>query len=237
MGGNSIGLDLAPKVAARLRTGLTAHCVELSIEEVDGKHLLVGAIPGFGGNVMVKIACPEKMPQMVTVRPGVFEKAAREEGRKGEIVKVKPRIKKEELRIRTLEVVEEKPSEATLDEAEAIVVGGWGLQAAGGFDPVEELAGILGGVVAGTRPAVDAGWIPEQKMIGVSGKTVSPKLLVSVGASGAMHFVAGFPKAKCVLAINKDPKAPIFEACDIGIVGDLREVVPQLCQKLKELTL
>lgn len=234
LGGTSIGMDLAPRVAARVQTGLTAHCVDLQIDKVNGKPCLVAIVPGFGGKLMVKIVCPERRPQMVTVRPGVMEKPARDDKRSGQIVKVDTDIKDEEFKSQTIELVEQAPVGVPLEDAEVVVAGGWGLSSAGGFKVVEELAGVLGGVVAGTRPAVDAGWVSEEQMLGSSGKTVSPKLMISIGASGQMHFTTGFLKSKVVLAIDENPKAPIFEACDIGIVGDLRKIVPCLVEELKQ---
>jgi electron transfer flavoprotein alpha subunit len=180
IGATGIGRDLAPRIAAKLKTGLTAHCVELSIIDEDSERpQLTQVVPGWEGNLMVNIACPVRRPQMATVSPGVVTKRRREE-------------------------------------------------------PVEELAMVLGGAVAGTRPAVDSGWIPEHRMIGQSGKTVRPKLFISIGASGAPQFTTGFLKAKVVLAIDQNPKAPIFEVADIGLVGDLREILPCLMAELKE---
>jgi len=233
-GATSIGSDLAPRVAAKVETGLTAHCVELCIEEYNGIPCLIQVIPGFGGNLMVKLVCPERRPQMATIRPGVMEKAIRDASRKGEIVWVTPDIKQEWFRANVIEVVEEEPSGTALEEAEVIVAGGWGLYSSGGFEPVEELAKVLGGEVAGTRPAVDRGWIPEDRMIGQSGKSVSPRLFISVGASGATHFTTGFLKSKAILAIDQNPEAPIFEVCDIGIVGDLKKILPCLLKELTE---
>jgi electron transfer flavoprotein alpha subunit len=131
-------------------------------------------------------------------------------------------------------MVEEESAEVTLEEADVVVAGGWGLFSAGGFEPIEELAKVVGGAVAGTRPALDRGWIPDHRMIGQSGKTVSPKLLISVGASGAPQFTTGFLKAKVVLAIDQNPNAPIFDVADIGLVGDLCDILPCLVSELKE---
>jgi len=233
IGATSIGRDLAPRVAAKLKTGLTAHCVELSIVRKGGeKPQLVQVVPGWGGNLMVNITCPGRRPQIVTVSPGVMTKPDRKE-RKGDVIMVQMDIPGE-LRVETLEMVQEEPSGIALEEAEVVVAGGWGLLSAGGFGPVEELAKVLGGVVAGTRPALDSGWIPEHRMIGQSGKTVSPKLFVSIGASGAPQFTTGFMKAKVVLAIDQSHDAPIFEVADIGLVGDLRDLIPCLIAELEE---
>lgn len=234
LGGTAIGMDLAPAVAAKLNTGLTAHCVDLNIEKVNDTHCLVAAVPGFGGKLMVKIVCPQRKPQMVTVKPGVMDKAARDDKRAGQIIEIAAEIKDDELRAQTIEMVEQKPVGVPLEDAEVAVAGGWGLKCAGGFKLVEDLARVLGGAVAGTRPAVDAGWVPEEQMLGSSGKTISPKLLISIGASGQMHFTTGFLRAKTILAIDNNPKSPIFEVCDIGLVGDLKKIIPCLVEELKQ---
>lgn len=233
IGSTSIGRDLAPRIAAKLKTGLVAHCVELDIvEDGGGKPHLVQVVPGWGGNLMVNIACPVKRPQIATVNPGVMTRCARSET-KGEIVKLAVEIQKES-RVETLEMVEEESPGVALEEAEVVVAGGWGLVSAGGLESLEELAKILGGTVAGTRPALDSGWITEPRMVGQSGKTVSPKLFISVGASGAPQFTTGFVKAKVVLAIDRNPDAPIFDVADIGLVGDLNDILPCLISELKD---
>jgi len=235
IGATNIGMDLAPRVAAKVKTGLTAHCVDLYIEEKNGSPYLAQIVPGWGGNLMVKIVCPERRPQMVTVRPGVLDKPVREEGRKGEVIEVAPDIKDEDFKVKTIEMVEEKAEGIPLEEADVVVAGGWGLYSAGGFKPVEELANILGAAVGGTRPAVDKGWIVEDQMIGQSGKTIRPKLFISMGASGAMHFTTGFLGSKVIMAIDQNPDAPIFEVSDIGVVGDIGEILPCLVEELKKI--
>ncbi len=238
LGATHLGLDLAARVAARVQTGLTAHCVDLQIEKVNDKLRLVGVVPGFGGNLMVKIVCPDKLPQMATVKPGVLEKPSRRGRHQGKVINAGAdiEIKDEDFGARTVEMVEKKLEGIPLEEADIVVAGGWGLCSAGSFKPVEDLAAILGGAVAGTRPAVDKGWVPAERMIGQSGKTISPTLFISIGASGAMHFTTGFLKSKVIMAINQDRKAPIFEVADIGLVGDLCEVTPCLIEELKKTT-
>ena len=172
---------------------------------------------------------------MATVKPGVMEKPVKDEERTGQIIKVETEVNDEEFKSQTIEIVEQEPVGVPLEEAEIVVAGGWGLNSAGGFKLIEELASVLNGVVAGTRPAVDAGWVSEEQMLGSSGKTISPKLLISIGASGQMHFTTGFLKSKVVLVINDNPKSPIFEVCDIGMVGDLQKIVPRLVEELKEM--
>jgi electron transfer flavoprotein alpha subunit len=235
IGATEIGKELAPKVAAKLRTGLTAHCIDLYVAEVDAGPHLIHVVPGWGGNLVVHIVCPQRRPQMVTVKPGVLPKMARDESRKGNIIRVKPDVRDEDFRrIETVEVVEEPPQGKSVESADVVVCGGWGMNALGDFSMVQELADILGGVVGGTRPAVDKGWVDEARMIGQSGKTVSPGLFVSLGASGAMHYTTGFMGSKVVLAVDQNPQAPIFQMADIGIVGDLREVIPCLMEELKK---
>lgn len=233
VGATSIGQDMASRVAAKLRTGLTAHCIDLYIEEKSQAPQLVQVVPGWGGNLMLRIACPERRPQMATVNPGVLARRTPDEQRKGEVIRFETDIEPEP-NVETLEMVEEEPSGVALDDAEVVVAGGWGLSSCGSFQPVEELAKVLGGAVAGTRPAIDCGWISEHCMIGQSGRTVSPKLFISVGASGAPQFTTGFTRSKVILAIEQNPNAPIFEVADIGLVGDLRDILPCLIKEFKE---
>lgn len=235
IGATEIGKELAPRVAAKLKTGLTAHCIDLYVGEVGDAPYLIHVVPGWGGNLVMHIICPQKRPQMATVKPGVLPKAVRDENRKGKIIRVKPDVRDEDFsRIETVEVVEEPPQGKSLESADVVVCGGWGMNALGDFSRVQELADILGGAVAGTRPAMDKGWVEEARMVGQSGKTVSPGLFVSLGASGAMHYTAGFMGSKVVLAVDQNPQAPIFQMADIGIVGDLREVLPCLIKELKK---
>jgi electron transfer flavoprotein alpha subunit len=235
IGATEIGKELAPRVAAELRTGLTAHCIDLYVGEVDAAPHLIHVVPGWGGNLVMHIICPQRRPQVVTVKPGVLPKAVRDENKKGKIISVKPDVRDEDFsRIETVEMVEEPPTGKPVESADVVVCGGWGMNALGDFSKVQELADILGGVVAGTRPAMDKGWVDEARMIGQSGKTVSPGLFVSLGASGAMHYTTGFLGSKVVLAVDQNPEAPIFQVADIGIVGDLREVIPCLIEQLKK---
>lgn len=233
LGGTSIGMDLAPRVAARLKTGLTAHCMDLRIEQLNDISCMIATVPGWSGNLMVNIACPQKRPQMATVRPGIIARAARDIDRKGEIIKVEARIKQENTGIQTIEMIEQPPVGMPLETTDIVVAGGWGLKSAEGFGLVQELAGVLNAAIAGTRPALDAGWISEEQMLGSSGKTISPKLLISIGASGQIQFTTGFLNAKVIMAINDNPGSPIFEICDIGLVGDARQIVPLLTEGLK----
>jgi len=232
MGSTCIGADLAPTVAARLGTGLTAHCTDLYFEFFDGREQLVMVVPGWQGNMMVKIICPERRPVMATIRPGIFERSRPDRSRKGEVATVKPEIDERDFRARTLERVMEG-GESSLEQACVIVSGGFGFFESKGFALLEELARAIGGISAGSRPAVDAGWIPDSRMIGQSGSTVSPELFISIGASGAPHYTTGFGKSKLIAAIDKNPKALVFDIADFGIVGDLNEVIPALIEELK----
>lgn len=233
MGGTSVGADLAPAVAARLGTGLTAHCTDLRIEAIDGQDHLVMVVPGWRGNMMVKIICPEKRPVMATIRPGVMERGRPDPSRKGEIVAVNPDIDEGDFRTRTLEMVRES-GESEMEQAKIIVSGGFGFYEAGGLSLLEEFARAIGGVTAGSRPACDAGWVPESRMIGQSGNTVSPDLFISIGASGAPHYTTGFANSKLIVAIDRNPKAPVFDIADFGIAADLREILPALVEELDQ---
>jgi electron transfer flavoprotein alpha subunit len=234
IGATSIGMDLAPRVAAKLNTGLTAHCIDLYFGSIGGREQFVQVVPGWGGKMLLKVICPEHRPQMVTVRPGVLDKGKPDNSHKGEIISLKPDIHENDLRAKTLEMVKEDILERSLEEADVIVSGGFGLYATGGFDLIQSLAEAFGGEVAGTRPAVDHGWISEDRMIGQSGKTLRPRLFVSVGTSGAVHYTTGFLKSKVVVAIDKNPAAPIFDVADIGVVGDLNKIIPCLIKELNK---
>jgi electron transfer flavoprotein alpha subunit len=229
-GATSLGREIASRVAAKLGTGLTAHCIKLSMQEIQGRYLLIAEVAGWGGNMTLKIICPERRPQMATVKPGIFSPPEPKK-RRGGVVLVQMEEKASCLEI--VEVVEEREEIAALEQAEVVAVGGWGMSSGGGFKGVHELAQILGGNVGGTRPALDAGWISAEQMIGQSGKTVAPRLLITLGVSGAAQFATAVLNSKLILAVDKNPKAPIFEMADIGIVGDLQEVLPLLINKLR----
>ena len=218
------------RVAAKLGTGLTAHCIDLHIKEIEGKQQLVSVVAGWGDNLTLKNICPQRRPQMATVKPGIFPPPEPGE-RSGEIIPVEVEDKASRLDI--VAVIEEKEETGALEQAEVVVAGGWGLNSLGDFQAVDELAQLLDGSVGGTRPAVDAGWIPHEKMIGQSGKTIAPRLLVTLGVSGAAQFATTVLSSRLILAVDKNPSAPIFEMADIGIVGDLQEVLPLLISKVR----
>ena len=230
-GATNNGRDLAPRVACRLETGLTADCTGLDIDEETG--LLVSTRPTFGGNLMATILCPDHRPQMSTVRPGVFKKGTPDEGRTGEIVAEDVHIDPAQIRVSLVERVKEVAEAVNLEEAEIIVSGGRGLKEEKGFDLIRELAEVLGATVGASRAAVDAGWISHVHQVGQTGKTVAPKLYIAVGISGAIQHLAGMSGSDTVVAINKDPDAPIFDVADYAVVGDLYEVVPALIEAIR----
>ena len=229
-GATSLGQDIAARVAARLGTGLTAHCIDLQVQEMSGKPQLVATVAGWGGNLAIKIICPEKRPQMATVKPGIFSLPAPKE-RQGEVISVDMALV--ESRVDIVEVVAERDETSPLEQAATVVAGGWGLVSCGGFKLVAELAQVLGGKVGGTRPALDAGWISAEQMIGQSGKTIAPQLLITLGISGAAQFTTSVLNSRFILAIDRNPEAPIFGMADIGIVGELPEVLPLLIGRLQ----
>ena len=231
-GATTTGRDLASRIAARINAGLTADCTGLAIDKET--KLLRQTRPAFGGNIMATILCKNHRPQMSTVRPKVFKKSAPDSSRKGEIIKVTPAIDKKDLLIKILDVIKDATVKVNLAEAEIIVSGGRGLQAPENFKLVEELAEVIGGAVGASRATVDAGWISSHHQVGQTGKTVCPKLYIAVGISGAIQHLAGMSSSDIIVAINRDPDAPIFKVATYGIVGDLFEVVPKLTRKLKE---
>lgn len=228
-GATSQGRDLAPRLAARLRTGLTADCLDLSLNE-DG--LLVQTKPSYGDNVMVDIVIPAHRPQMATVRPHVFPLPEQDGRRRGRVEEIPVHLDAATLTTRVREVLAEVQPASRLEEAEVVVAGGRGMGSKENFGLLYQLAEALGGVVGATRPPVDEGWIDAAYQIGQSGKTIAPKLYIACGISGAVQHTVGMEKAKVVVAINKDAGAPIFNFATFGIVGDVREVVPALLAEL-----
>lgn len=231
LGATAIGRSLAPRVASRLETGLTADCTELEID-LKSKNLLQTR-PAFGGNLMATIICPKHRPQMATVRPKVFKTAQRDELRIGKIIKYDYKQHHLTQRVELLAVVKDLAETANLAEAETIVAAGRGLGDAKNLKIIEELADVLGGAVGASRGVVDAGWIPYAHQVGQTGKTVRPKLYIACGISGAIQHLVGMRSSEIVVAINKDPKAPIFNVADYGIVGNVLEVVPALTREIE----
>jgi len=231
-GATYAGRAFIPQVAAGLRTGLTADCTAFALDPE--KRLLLQTRPAFGGNIMATIITPRTYPQMATARPGVFKRLAAPYSQNGEIIRVKPASLSNPSPSRFVKTVEEIKERLPLSEAEVIVAGGRGLKEAKHFRMLEELAELLGGAVGATRAAVDAGWIPYAHQIGQTGKTVSPKLYFAVGLSGAAQHLVGMQGSDFIVAINRDPDAPIFKVADLGLVGDLFEIVPALIQEIKK---
>lgn len=234
IGATNNGRDLGPRVSCRLKTGLTADCTSLAIDEESGN--VAWTRPAFGGNLMATILCPDTRPQIGTVRPGVFKKTEPNEARSAEIIKEDIHIAPEEIRTELLEVIREVADELVdLEGAEIIVSGGRGVGGPEGFKPIRELAEVLGATVGASRAAVDAGWIAHVHQVGQTGKTVGPKLYIACGISGAIQHVAGMSSSKTIIAINKDETAPIFNVADYAVVGDLFEILPILTAEIKKL--
>jgi electron transfer flavoprotein alpha subunit len=231
-GATTTGRSLVSRIAVNLYTGLTADCTGLDIDKE--KKILIQTRPAFGGNIMAQIICPNFRPQMATVRHKVMPEASRDESRKGEVIKEKFNNEWQDKRIKFLDFVEEAISTVNLAEADIIVSGGRGLQEASNFKMIEELAQVLGAAVGASRAAVDLGWIPYSHQVGQTGRTVCPKVYIACGISGQIQHLVGMQSAKTIIAINKDPEAPIFKIADYGIVGDLFKVVPLLTKQLKE---
>ncbi len=231
-GATSTGRSLIPRVAISVRSGLTADCTGLAID--DEKGLLLQTRPAFGGNIMATIVCPDHRPQMATVRHKVMTALEPDATRKGEVVKKTVTADLLASRSAFVEFVKDLTQTVNIAEADIIVSGGRGLGGPENFKVVEELAETLGGAVGASRAAVDAGWIPYSHQVGQTGKTVQPKLYVACGISGAVQHLAGMQSSKCIVAVNKDPDAPIFKAATFGIVGDVFEVLPALKKRLEK---
>lgn len=233
IGATPDGRDMGPRLSCRLKTGLTADCTGLDIDEETGN--VAWTRPAFGGNLMATIICPDHRPQIGTVRPGVFKKTAAAEA-KAEVISEEFHVAPETIRTELLEVIKEAASELVdLEGADIIVSGGRGVGGPEGFEPVKALAEVLGATVGASRAAVDSGWISHAHQVGQTGKTVAPKLYIACGISGAIQHLAGMSGSDCIVAINKDPDAPIFDVADYGIVGNLFEVLPVLTEEIKKL--
>ena len=231
-GATAIGRSFFPKVASALHTGLTADCTALDIDSETGH--MHQTRPAFGGNIMATIVTPNHRPQMATVRHKVMKPASRNDSRTGDIIEI-TYTQSGDLRTKVIKTVEELGETVNICEADIIVAGGRGLGSAKNFQLIEELAKVLGGAVAATRGAVDEGWIPYPHQVGQTGKTVCPKLYIACGISGAIQHVAGMQSSEVIVAINRDPDAPIFNVATYGVVGDVHEVVPIMIKKIKEM--
>ena len=229
MGATSVGRQLAPRVAARLKTGLTADCTVLDIDENTD---LAQIRPAFGGNIMAHILTPNHRPQMATVRYKVMEAAPRMEKASGEIVKCTLEEEKLSTNIEVIDIVL-KEKEQFIEASEVLVVAGRGIKKQEDLAMLQELADALGGQMACTRPLAETGWMEAKRQVGLSGRTVRPKLIITCGVSGAIQFAAGMKNSENIIAINKDENAAIFKSAHYCIVGDLYEIIPQLIEKIK----
>jgi electron transfer flavoprotein alpha subunit len=233
MGATGLGRDLAGAVATRLRTGLTADCTGLGIDE---KRQLLQTRPAFGGNIMATIFCEQRRPQMASVRPHVMPMPAKNESATGEIIREKINMKEDDVLTKVLEVISDAGHMDSVDigGAEFIVSGGRGMMSKENFKILQDLAEELGGVVACSRSAVDAGWLPVERQVGQTGKTVRPKIYIACGISGAIQHLVGMQDSDLIIAINRDKEAPIFEVATFGIVGDLFQIVPAITDHIRQ---
>ncbi len=240
VGATAIGRDLGPRVSARVATGLTADCTVLEIgdftdmatKDVLPKQLLMTR-PAFGGNTIATIACPYNRPQMATVRPGVMQKIAPIAGAKANVIEYNPGFTPDNKYVEILEVVKSVADTVDIQDAKILVSGGRGVGSEENFKLLQDLADVLGGTVSCSRAVVENGWMPQERQVGQTGKTVRPSVYFAIGISGAIQHVAGMEEADIIVAINKDETAPIFDVADYGLVGDLNKIVPQLTEMLK----
>lgn len=243
VGATAIGRDLGPTVSARVATGLTADCTLLEIGDfpinpIPGKeqkhNQLLMTRPAFGGNTIATIACPDNRPQMATVRAGVMQKADPKPGAKAEVIEFNPGFEKNNKYVEILEVVKSVAETVDIMDAKILVSGGRGVGSAENFKILEDLAKVLGGEVSCSRAVTDNGWLPVDRQVGQTGKTVRPQVYFAIGISGAIQHVAGMEESDLIIAINKDEDAPIFDVADYGIVGDLNKIVPLLTEEIKK---
>ncbi len=232
MGATNIGRSFASRVAAKIRTGLTADCTALDVDLQT--HNLLQTRPAFGGNIMATILTPRHRPQMATVRHKVFKPLARDTSRQGEIIEKKFDFSKIKIRTKFLDFIKDTSTKVNLAEADIIVSGGRGLGGPEGFKLLEELADLLGGAVGASRAAVDAGWIPYSHQVGQTGRTVAPKVYIACGISGQIQHLVGMGSSEIIVAINKDPESPMMKIATYSIEGDLYEIVPELIKAVKE---
>jgi electron transfer flavoprotein alpha subunit len=230
IGATHNGRDLASRIAVRVNTGITADCTEIDIDP--SKKLLEARRPAFGGAILANILCSKHRPQMASARPGIFKPGDRMIGRNGEIERVESKVKEEEVITKLLQIVTRE--EVDITTAEVVVCGGMGLGKKEGFKMLEELANELGGIVAASRPTVDAGWITRDRQVGQTGKTVHPKLYVAVGISGAIQHVAGMKSSDYIISINKDAAAPIVKYSDVALIGDAYDIVPRFIESIRK---
>ena len=241
VGATAIGRDLGPRVSARVATGLTADCTVLEIGDFpinpvpnqEQKHnQLLMTRPAFGGNTIATIACPDNRPQMATVRPGVMQKIDPIAGAKAEVIEYNPGFTPNNKYVEILDVVKELSDTVDIMDAKILVSGGRGVGSAENFKILQDLADVIGGTVSCSRAVVDNGWLPKELQVGQTGKTVRPELYMACGISGAIQHIAGMENSECVIAINKNDTAAIFDVSDLGIVGDVKVIIPKLIDAL-----
>jgi len=232
MAATTLGRDLSGAVATQLAAGLTADCTVLEIDPET--KLLHQTRPAFGGNIMATIFCATARPQMSSVRPRLLPVPERDTKRKGEVIEESLGLKEEDVRTRRLEFIPDEGMSVNIEDAEYIVSGGRGLGSPEGFETVRETAEALGGTVGSSRPPIDAGWMPYAHQVGMSGHTVRPKVYIAAGISGAVHHLVAMEGSDMIIAINKDPEAPIFKTADYAVVADLYEVLPALTAEIKK---
>jgi electron transfer flavoprotein alpha subunit len=232
IGATSKGRSLAPHISSTLKTGLTADCTCLDID-VQSK-ILVQTRPAFGGNLMATIVCPNHRPQMATVRPGVMQALKQSHDNPVNIEEYKIDIPADKVNVEILDITKIIQQRMNIEDAKVLVSGGRGMHGPDNYPMLEELAGLLGGTISASRAAVDAGWVPKDRQVGQTGKTVRPNLYIACGISGAIQHLAGMEESDFIIAINKDETAPIFEVADVGIVGDIFKIVPLLIDELKK---
>lgn len=235
-GATAIGRDLAPRISARVNSGLTADCTKLEIDpEADpdsGLHNLRMTRPAFGGNIMATILIKKNRPQMATVRPGVMQRLAKDPAHKAEVVEFDAKLEKNNKYVTVEEVVKKVSNKIDIMDAKILVSGGRGVGCKENFKILEDLANAIGGTVCSSRACVDAGWTEKDVQVGQTGKTVRPNVYFAIGISGAIQHIAGMEESDIIIAINKDENAPIFDVADYGIVGDALKIVPLLTQKI-----
>lgn len=231
IGATTIGRDLGPRLSARLLTGLTADCTKLEISE---ERDLLMTRPAFGGNLMATITCKERRPQMSTVRPGVMQKMKKDTMRKGEVENFKVQFDTSKFRVKLVRKVKEDKGRVNITDAKILVSGGRGVGCVENFKMLKDLATTIKAEVSSSRAMVDAGVMPHERQVGQTGKTVRPDLYFALGISGAIQHLAGMEESDCIIAINKDKFAPIFQCADLGIVGDLTKIVPLLTERLEK---
>lgn len=229
-GASSIGRDLAPRLASRIHTGLTADCTKLEIDPET--KLLMMTRPAFGGNLMATILCEEFRPQMATVRPGVMQALENDPNRKGQVIEEKIDFEPSDMNVKIVSIEKAESKKKDITEASILVSAGRGIGGPEGFENLEGLANVLDAEISSSRAVVDAGWITKDRQVGQTGKTVRPEVYFALGISGAIQHLAGMEESDLIIAINKNETAPIFEVADLGVVGDLNAIVPKLTEAI-----